>query len=160
MQLDTTTILLRVGLPVLTSFVGVAIGAVSRRWWETRIFSAVTEADLVAHNWEGTFQQEGKNADGQLWQVVKLKLTLTSRWKRVSGTIHYGNETLHCSGGFFQNRVLTLHYWSPERGRLQSGMLILHLPGMASKLSGYFAGYGPESDRLVNGSVTVAKATV
>jgi hypothetical protein len=153
-----TTDLVKVGTPVLTGLIGASLGALTRRWWETRVLQGIEhDSTFVACDWHGHFDQEGEDKEGNAWPRTNLVMKLKARWKRVSGTISYDKVTLECSGGFYQTRILTLHYWTKQPGRLQSGVFLFRLFGTATELEGHFAGYGPETEGLVHGSVSLQK---
>jgi hypothetical protein len=138
----------------------VALGV--RRWWEVRLLFAREASALVAAVWTGTFEQAvSQNPPGPAQPrvvVTELTLSLRPRWPMVVGTISYrGDADLRCSGGFFQDRILMLHYWTEEPTVLQHGVMVLRLVAAGTKLVGHFVGYGPATEGLVTGNVDLTK---
>lgn len=134
--------------------VGALVATNTQRWWETRLLFARSEAKDVEGTWTGTFTQ-GQESEAT---TTEITLNLSSQWwRRVTGTIDYGTSTIHCSGGFFQHRILMLHYWTSERAVLQHGTITARFSSDAKCLDGLFVGYGPETEKLVNGSITVTR---
>lgn len=136
--------------------VGALVATYAQRWWETRLLFARSDARDVDGTWDGTFTQEQPKATSE---PIVIKITLRSQWwRRVTGTIEYEGTKLHCTGGFFQSRILMLHYWTSKRAVLQHGVATVNLSSDANKLTGLFIGYGPQTEALIHGAISVNRA--
>jgi hypothetical protein len=133
---------------IASGTLGVLAALLARRWWETRLLIATSDAQFAASAWKGYYSQE---VDG-----VEMKIPVTAdlraKWKRVHGNFHADAE-FKCSGGFFENRILTLHYWVTEPGVLRHGTLMMRLHSDAKRLQGFFVGYGSHTEKLVHGTI-------
>ena len=146
-------VVMRVLIGILSASSGVGAAFLTRRWWETRLMVVTSEAKFVDSDWSGTFTQ-GRNRKAE---ETILTASLKAKWKRVSGTLTYDSEEIRCSGGFFQSRVLTLHYWTSNPGVLQHGSIVVRLSDLSDKLDGYFVGHGPTKEGLIHGSVLLER---
>jgi hypothetical protein len=143
-------------------FIGLAAGAAGgfatfliQYWWEVKFFFNKNPAKVAHGKWIGKYIQDTTN--GTEAEIIPLEITLGTKLNVLSGEIKYQDTNLGCSGGFFDPRILTLHYWTKAEGSRQHGVLVLNLDGSGKIFTGYFLGYSPEDSKLIKGSVEIIK---
>lgn len=140
---------------ILIGVVSAIAGFISRYWIEALIRGKFSDyVSVLPGTWTGIINQH-KGVIGSNEVVFELKTFLNV----VYGKMVYKDkkETLKFVGGFVQDRYLNMHYKNTHNTILQYGSVLLHLSGTNQILSGDFLGVGPESEKIVRGSVKLKK---
>ena len=114
--------------------------------------------------WVGAgYQAEG--VDGGPPLDAKLILDITAHSKTVKATGEYTSKVgateehtkFAMEGGFFHDRFLKFDYKNTDDTAIQFGAITAELSPDGRTIRGRYIGYGPFSERLVNGSIELHK---
>ena len=139
--------------------VGIIIGTIGavivKTFVENRFLSKVSK------NRKGNLQNRWK---GQVTQAdsdnFEFEMTLQVRRRKISGTgIIRGvpDKLVVLEGGYRNDRFLKMDYHNQNKGIIQFGSFIFELSANNSELNGEFLGFGPNTQKIISGKVSLTK---
>lgn len=157
---DIVGALIGAAASLLTAIVTVALS----RWLgdrDLKVLGGSTRSN-VEGRWTGHFDQPTP-APGFPGHV-DLKAEFQLKRKRVVGAVDFDINGRHfkldCKGGFYEDRILTLHYRNTESEVRQHGIIMVQLSANGRSLTGKFTGYGSETESIVSGDAKLERQLV
>ena len=115
--------------------------------------------------WVGESQQD-LGPDGKP-EMAQLKFVFATKGKKVIGTGEHSGVLagtpyamhLRIVGGFLHSKFLRLEYDPRDASKLQFGSVLLELGNNADQITGRYLGFGPYTNGMVWGTISLKKAS-
>jgi hypothetical protein len=114
---------------------------------------------ILAGTWVGKACQDEGRDGGPI--SYNLTFNLNISWRVVKGRalVKYADREsrFRLEGGFLHGQFFRVEYSSTNSAAIEFGSIVLRLSADGQTLTGKFVGYGSSSDRLVGGTMNLAK---
>ena len=144
---------------IITSIsIGVAFYQIQESYKDF-IFSTKLRNEALKGEWVGSYNQTNL-IEGEMTFIFKKvkrikKGEILYKPHNLANINYY--QKLSFTGGFKDNRYISLTYISSDNSKIQFGNFILELSSTGKELKGKFVGFGDESNAVISGDVLLKK---